>query len=127
MTSNSSKTPPPLSKCKTYEGWLKHIKIWRCFTKLPAKRQQSAIVLSLEDEALDAVLEIDEAEIAGENGVDAIINRLNCLLKKDSTITKYQAFESFMTFQRPSAMSIPACLNEFEKQLFKTKTYGATM
>ena len=127
MTSNSSKTPPPLSKCKTYEGWLKLIKIWRCFTKLPAKRQQSAIVLSLEDEALDAVLEIDEAEIAGENGVDAIINRLNCLLKKDSTITKYQAFESFMTFKRSSAMSISACLNEFEKQLFKTKTYGATM
>ena len=39
---------------------------------------------------------------------------------KDSTITKYQAFESFMTSKRPSTMSIQACLDEFEKQLLKT-------
>ena len=68
MVSNSSKTPPLLSKWKTYEDWLKLIKTWRCFTELPAKRG-SALVLSLEEEALDAVLEIDEAEIPGENGV----------------------------------------------------------
>ena len=88
MASNSSKTPPSLSKCKTYEDWLKLIKIWRSFTELPAKRQGSALVFFLEDEALDAVLEIDEAETAGENGVDAIKNRLNRLFKIDSTITK---------------------------------------
>ena len=66
MVSNSSKTPPSLSKCKTYEDWLNLIKIWICFTELPAKWEGSALVLSLENEALDAVLEIDEAEIAGE-------------------------------------------------------------
>ena len=120
MASNSSKTPPSLSKCKTYEDWLKLIKIWRSFTELPAKRQGSALVFFLEDEALDAVLEIDEAETAGENGVDAIKNRLNRLFKIDSTITKYQAFESFMTSKRPSTKSIQACLDEFDKQLFKT-------
>ena len=46
---------------------------------------------------------------------------------KDSTITKYQAFESFMTFKRPPAMSIQAFLNEFEKCLFKIKTSSTTM
>ena len=56
MASNSSKTLPSLSKCKTYEDWLKLIKVWRCFTDLPANRQGSALVLSLEDEALDAAL-----------------------------------------------------------------------
>ena len=103
---STSKTPPFLSKCKTDEDWLKLIKIWRCFTELPAKRQGSALVLSLEDEALDAVLEIDEADIAGENGVDAITTRLNRLFQKDSTITKYQSFESFITFKRQSTMLI---------------------
>ena len=34
------------------------------------------------------------------SGVDAIINRLNHLFKKHSTITKYQAFESFMTVKK---------------------------
>ena len=106
MASNSSKTSPSLSKCKTYEDWLKLIKVWRRFTDLPKERQGSALVLSLEDEALDAVLEIDDEEIAKEDGVDAIIERLNRLFKKDSTITKYQALEAFETFRRPSNMSI---------------------
>ena len=100
MASNSSKTPPSLSKCKTYEDWLKLIKVWRRFTDLPANRQGSALVLSLEDEALDALLGIDDEDIAKENGVDAIIERLNRLFNKDSTITKYQALEAFETFRR---------------------------
>ena len=101
--------------------------MWRCFAELPAKRQGSALVLSLEDGALDAVLEIDETEIAAENSVGTIITRLNHLFKKNSTIAKYQAFILFMTFKRPSTMSIQAFLNEFDKHLFKTKTYGTTM
>ena len=127
MALNSSKTPPSLSNCKTYENLLQLIQIWWYFTKLPAKRQGSALVLSLEDEALDVVLEIDEVEIAGENGVDSITNRVNRLFKRGSTITKYQAFESFMTFKRLSPMSIQAFLNEFDKHLFKTKAYGTAM
>ena len=75
MASNSSKTPPSLSKCKTDEDWLKHIKVWRHFINLPSHRQGSALVLSLEDEAQDAVLEIGDEDIAKENGVDAIIER----------------------------------------------------
>ena len=42
-------------------------------------------MLSLEDEALDDVQEIDDEDIAKENGVDAIIERLNRLFKKDSS------------------------------------------
>ena len=68
-------------------------------------------MLSLEDEALDAVLEIDDEDITKENGVDAIIERLNKLFKKDSTITKYQTLGAFETFRRPANMSIQAFLN----------------
>ena len=84
-------------------------------------------MLSLEDEALNAVLEIDESDISKENGVDFIIERLNRLFKKDSTVIKYQTLEAFMTFKRPSNMSIQAYLNEFDKRLFKTKSYGTVM
>ena len=58
--------------------------------------------------------------------MDATINRLNLLFKKDSAVTKYQGFES-NAFKRPSAMSFQAFLNEFDKRLFKTKTYDTTM
>ena len=76
-------------------------------------------MLSLEDEALDAVLEIDESDISKENGVDFIIERLNRLFKKDS--------EALMTFKRPSDVSIQAYLNEFDMRFFKTKSYGTVM
>ena len=46
-------------------------------------------MLSLEDKALDAVLEIDDEDIAKENDKDAIIERLNRLFKKDYMINKY--------------------------------------
>ena len=59
-----------------------------------------------------------------ENDVDAITERLNRLFKKDSTITKYQALEAFETFSRPANMSIQAFLTEFDKRLYKTKSYG---
>ena len=84
-------------------------------------------MLSLEDEALDVVLEIDESDISKENGVDFIIQRLNRLLKKDSTVIKYQTLEAFMTFKRPSNVSIQAYLNEFDMRFFKTKSYGTVM
>ena len=84
MASNSFKTPLSLSKCKTYEDWLKLLKVWTRLTDLPGNRQGSGLVLSLEDEALDAALEIDDEDIAKENGVDAILERLTRLFKLSS-------------------------------------------
>ena len=78
-------------------------------------------MLSFEHETLDAVVEIDESDISKENGVDFIIEHLNRMFKKDSTVSKYQALEAFMTFKRPSNMLTQAYLNEFDKRLFKTK------
>ena len=49
------------------------------------------------------------------------------MFTKDSTITKYQALESFETFKRPPNMSIHTYLNEFEKKWFKIKTHGTLM
>ena len=127
MSSSNSKQPPALSKCKTYDDWLKLVRVWKMFTDLPIARQGPAIVLSLEGEAQDAVLELDESTFAAENGVDLIIARLDKLYKRDSTITKFQALESFQTFRRSSNMSILAFLNEFDKRYNKIKTHGTLM
>ena len=69
-------------------------------TDLTANRQGSALVLYLEDKALDAVAEIDDEDIAEGNGVDAVIEHLNRIFQKDSMITKYQALEVFETIER---------------------------
>ena len=81
-------------------------------------------MLSLEDEALDTVLEIDNEDFGKENGEAAIIEHSTRLLKKDSAITKHQALEAFETFKRPESMLIQAFLNGFDKQLYKMKSNG---
>ena len=46
------------------------------------------------------------------------------MLKKEPLVTKYQTLEVFMTFKKPSNILIQAYLNEFNKRLFRTKSYG---
>ena len=82
-----------------YKDWFKLINIWQKFSDLPANQQGPALVSSLEDEALDAILEIHESDVSKENGVVFFIHCLNSLSKKDSTVTKYRALEAFMTFK----------------------------
>ena len=77
-------------------------------------------------EALDAELEIDDEDTAKENGGDAITERLNTLFKKKSTITKYQTLEAVKTFRRHTSMSVQAFLNEFDKRLYRTKSYSTS-
>ena len=81
-------------------------------------------MLSLEDKAIYAVLQIHYEDITKQNGMEARTERLNRLFKKDSTITKNQALDAFQTFRRPASMSIQAFSNEFDKGLHKTKSYG---
>ena len=69
-SSNYSNTSPSLSKDKNYQDWLKLIKIWRNVSDLPKAKQQSAMILSLENKFLDAVL-----------GVHTIINILDRIYK----------------------------------------------
>ena len=45
MAAASSKEPPILSKSKSYEDWLKLMKIWRIYTDLPKPRQGPALIL----------------------------------------------------------------------------------
>ena len=121
MSSNHSKTLPSLSKANNYQDWLKLKKIWRNFSDLRKAKQGPAIVLSLENEGLDAVLELSEEVISGENGVDAIINRLDRIYKKDETLENYMALENIETFKGSENMKISDYLNNFE-QLYNKKS-----
>ena len=123
----STKCPPLLSKTKSYEDWLKLIKVWRNLTSLEPEKQASAIVLSLEGEAQVAVLELNITEISDKDGVDKIIDRLNQIYKKDELTEKYNALEAFETYKRPTNIPIRDFLTEFEKRHHKTKSFGVTM
>ena len=84
--SNMNKSPPLLSKSKTYDDWLKLITIWQQFTTLELEKQVPAIVLSLEGEAQGPVLELETNQITNRNGVQTNINSLNKIYKKDEKL-----------------------------------------
>ena len=128
MASNTNfKAPPSLSKCSSYEMWLKEIKIWQKFTDLKPSKQGPAIFLTLENRAREAVLELDVDVISSDGGVDDIVKKLDTLFLKDQSQLAYDAYDNFEKFKRPSSMSITEYINEFERLKSKTKNYGTEM
>ena len=73
------------------------------------------------------MLQLSEEVISGENGVDAIINRLNRIYKKDETLENYMVLEKFETSKRPENIKISDYLNKFEQLYNQTKSYRTQM
>ena len=59
--------------------------------------------------------------------VKSIMACLDKLYKKDDTLFKSHALESFETYKQPSTLSISECINEFEKSFPDVKNYETEM
>ena len=101
--SNFNKSPPLLSKSKTYDDWIKLLFIWLKFTSLKSEKQELAIVLTLEGEAHDEVLDIHTDVISGKDGVYKIIKRLNKIYRKGELSQKYNALEELESTKEKAA------------------------
>ena len=121
--SSNIKAPPSLSKCSSYEAWLKEIQIWQAFTDLADVKQGPAIFLTLEGRSREAVLELDVSKISAKDGVKTIIEKLDSLYLKDKTQSAFEAYDSFEKFRRPSEMTINEYINQFERLKAKTESY----
>ena len=126
MASNN-KTPPAFKNGDDYDKWCKKIRIWQSFTNLDDTKQGPALFLVLEDDAQDAVLELDPAKIEAKDGVKNIISCLDELFKKDKTQSAFEALEAFEGYKRPRDLPMTDFCNEFERLYNKTKTYGTTV
>ena len=84
-----SKAPPLLSSCKNYEDWCKLVRGSTKFPNLAPEQQGASMFLLLEDEALDAALEMHEDEISSKDGVKIITARIDKLYKKDDALSKF--------------------------------------
>lgn len=112
---SNNKTPPWLSKSKTYDDWKKKLLIWSDFTTLEKSKHGAAVLLTLEGAAEEAVLEITRETLNSEDSLDKIIERLDLLYLKDSTLEKFQALECFDTYKRNSSTTIQQHLHQFDK------------
>ena len=124
---DTNKTPTLLSASSNYDSWKKSVTIWSTFTSLPAAKQGAAVLLTLEGSARDAVLELSEDQISGDNGLPNVIKRLDELYLKDKTLQKYKAFDAFDNYRWPSHTPIPEFLHEFNMLSDKLQSYGTTL
>ena len=111
----SWKAPPKLKE--PYVSWKEELLIWQNFTEVDAKKQGSAIFLSLPNpsSARDAVLELGAATINGDAAVAAIIAKLDTLFLKDDNVATYQAWQAFIKYKRDKTMSMTDYTIEFNK------------
>ena len=121
------KTPPLLSETENYTNWKKAVAIWSNFTSLPDTKQGAALFLTLQGSARDAALELSQDAISSATGLNQVLRRLDDLYLKDETLQKYEAFEAFDSFRRPSHMSIPEFLHAFNLLSNKLQSYGTTI
>ena len=122
--SSKLRTPPLLSEAKNYESYLKLLNVWRIATDLPKEKQGAALLLSLDNEAQQAALRVDQTTLASENGVDKVIEELNKVYAKDKTLLKYKALEDLENYKRSANTNIKTYLLEFETRLDETKRLG---
>ena len=127
MASANNKTPPAYKTGEDYDKWCKRLRIWKEFTSLDEEKQGPALFLTLEDDAQDAVLELETEKIKAKDGVENIIVCLDKLFKKDKTQSAFEALEAFEGYKRPKDLCIADFCNEFERLYNKTKTYGTTV
>ena len=113
-----SSTPPLIKSCKSYKDWKRLIKHWSKIAGLKPNEQASAILLSLTGEDLDAALQVPEEDLDKDDGLDALLKRLDTLYLKDELAEKFGALEAFQTYSRPSSASIRDFIIEFEKYWF---------
>lgn len=121
--SSNIKAPPSLSKCSSYDEWLKEIEIWQAFTDLADIKQGPAIFLTLEGRSREAVRELDVSKISAKDGVKNIMEKLDGLYLRDKTQSAFEAYDAFEKFCRPSEMSISEYINQFERLKSKTESY----
>ena len=100
MQSSYTKAPPSLKDSKNYKDWVKLVKIWSSVTALGTEKQGPAVLLSLEGKSQDAALEISEEILGSNNGLEAIISRLDEIYLKDELSEKYNAIEKFEMYRR---------------------------
>ena len=121
------KNPPRLDQYDNYENWEKTLKLWRLATEVPQAKQGTAVLFALTGKARDKVLELTEAQITADDGLDTILAELGKIYKKDTVDSAYEAFECFINFKREPSMNMSEYIIEFEKRYNKAAVHGFTL
>ena len=121
---SSMKLPPEPSD--NYSLWRKDIEVWKKLTDTPKAKMGVALQFACRNKERlhEAVLNIPDEEVDGEEGINnvlKILDELHCVDKKDSALKCYNEFESIT---RRNNQNIADFILEFEALYTKAKTFG---
>ena len=121
----SSKQPPTFNPDNgdSYTNWVNDIKVWKLMGGDGKVKQGPAVYLSLEGDARNAVRHLTPETLAGDNGVDKILDELDKVYLKDETARTFQAIKQFIDFRREAGCGFPSFYVDFRSKLRELKKY----
>ena len=115
MASNqfSEKSPPPFNKATdNYEKWKKF----------------QLMILRLDDDTQGAILDLmTENQRKAETGAATMLEHLDRMFPKDESVTAFEAYEEFESYERPAELSMNDYCTEFNRRLSKVKASGTQL
>ena len=121
--SGKKPAPPQFTSERPYADWVRRVEWWKAQTDLDAGKQGVALASSLDGRALDAVLELKDAEINSDTGVDEIIKKLDKIFKKNTLTEKIEDIEKFENHLRSEHVSIKDYITTFDKYTNKLRVH----
>ncbi|CAC5376985.1 unnamed protein product [Mytilus coruscus] len=126
-TAPSYKSPPGLTKDKSYQQWKNEVKMWQLVTDLDKKKRGLALALSLQGKPREVALEVGPSDLNVDEGVDKLIAELDKLFEKDKVDQAYVTYSIFDKFHRREDVSMSDYIIEFEQRYNKCKKYDMAL
>ena len=128
MATNMSLHPEPPSS-EDYLLWRKDIHVWKKITTTPKAKMGLALQYAcrVNKKIHEAVLNITEAEVECEDGLENVLKVLDGLHHVDQRESAVQCYEEFERLKRREDQKIADFIIQFESMHNKTKKHGNTL
>ena len=114
---------PPFKEERDFEQWKHELEIWQMVTDLAKEKQGPVLFLSLSEKTRQACAGITKEELAQDDGVSKVIEKLRELYSVSKEQAMFSAYERFESFRRTENMSITEYINQFEQLNMKLTNY----
>lgn len=120
----STVIPPELKPDECYKSWKAKVRLWQQCTSLAKEKQAPSIALALQGAASDVALKIPIETLAKDDGVDALILKLDSLFKEDEDQMTFNTYDTLECFRRSADMSMTQYMVKFDVLYQRAKAYG---
>ena len=115
--------PPKFTDESSYDVWSRQITWWQVQTDYEKEKQGLAIASSLSGKALEAVMQLSDAEINCNDGCKNVMAKLDEIYQKNTLTKKIEEIENFETLRRKDDSSIKVFIIDFERCVSKLKIH----